>query len=106
MYNVHNDFMEIARLLINSGINVQNENRHRDNALLILCRHFSGHSLLEVVRLLIESGTSLDTVGSYGYTALHSLCEQFNHKSFFDIVKLLIKKKINVKLLDNNQLSA
>ena len=37
---------------------------------------------------------------------IHSLCEQFNHKSFFDIVKLLIKKKINVKLLDNNQLSA
>ena len=100
------DFMEIARLLINSGINVQNENRHRDNALLILCRHFSGHSLLEVVRLLIESGTSLDTVGSYGYTALHSLCEQFHHRSFFDIVNLLIKKKINVKLLDNNQLSA
>ena len=58
--NYHGDnLINIVRLLIDKGINVNAKDNEDWNALHVVCCYNNGDNLIEIVRLLIDSGINV-----------------------------------------------
>jgi ankyrin repeat protein len=99
--------LEIARLLINAGVDVNMKHKFGWNALQILCRHYSNENILQIVELMIESGgVDLHSTNIYGSNALMLLCRYYSGANLVDIVRLLIERGVDVCAINNNGWSA
>jgi ankyrin repeat protein len=52
----NDNLIDIIRLLIKNGIDVNCKNIYRNNALTILCPIYKNENLIDVIKLLIKSG--------------------------------------------------
>lgn len=92
------NFIRIARLLVDSGVNVNATNYYGDTAISALFRLFpnTGDYLCEIIQMLIERGININKKNTYGENALHCLLNRYNGRNIFEIAKLLIENKIDV----------
>ena len=74
--------LEIVKLLIYSGANIENKTKEGDTTLHIVS--LNGH--LEIAKYLILSGANIQNKTNHGFTALH-IAYKKNH---IEIVKYLI----------------
>ena len=58
--------MEIVRLLLDAGANVDAANKHGDTALILA----ACNGRMEIVRLLLDAGANVDAANTKGGTAL------------------------------------
>ena len=91
-------YLDIMRLLLNYGANVNVHDNHRNTPL-----HFAvseGH--LEVARMLLEHNADVDSLNRKGLTPLCSALE-YRREGCLDIVRLLLYHGANVNLHYNGR---
>lgn len=86
--------MDIAKLLIENGINVNNKNLNFDNTPLIWC--CKSNKKLDFIKLLLENGANVNAKNVYGLTPL--MYAIINNK--LATVKLLLKYEADVNITD------
>jgi ankyrin repeat protein len=90
------NLIDIVRILIQNGIDVNWKNKAGWNALLFLCKNYVNDNLIEIVRLLIEHGININHTTKEG-NALHLLCKYYPNENLCDILHLLITNGITAK---------
>jgi ankyrin repeat protein len=84
--------VEVVRVLLEGGADVQRVNSYMETAL-----HWAaGNGHLEVCRMLLDSGAEINAVDRYKYTALHGAA-WYVHLS---VVQLLVERGADVGLKD------
>lgn len=91
-----NDLIDIIRLLIDYGVDVNNKMKDGWNALLSVCRHYRHANLIEIVQLLVSCGIDIHWKTNQGSNALLCICanDNLNHGICLDVFRLLL---INLK---------
>lgn len=89
--------IELAKLLIECGANVNRINGLRATPLHWVC--ITGK--IKLAKLLIEHGACVNAMGSYRETALHYTCVEGHIK----VAKLLVEKGGNIHMIDNSGLT-
>jgi hypothetical protein len=77
------NLIDIIRLLIEKGIDVNCENRDGDNALHFLCANYKNENLIDIIRLLIEKGIDVN------YKDIVVLRQNYRKENCSQIVDLL-----------------
>jgi len=70
--------LEVVKLLIEKGINVNETDKDGHNALNSLCLSYKGTHFAELVNILLESGVDIKMTDQRGRSALHCLCDLQN----------------------------
>ena len=90
MYAIHRNDLDIAHFLVESGADVNQENRKGITALI----EAAGNDHIEGVKFLLQSHVNIDQQNEYGVTALMSAVMSDS----MSIAKLLIESKANPDL--------
>lgn len=88
-----NNFIEMVKLLLENGADVNARGRYKETALTIA----SYNNNIELVKLLLDNGADVNAGNKYGYTALMWASTKWNK----DIVKLLLDNGADVNARDN-----
>ena len=108
---VHDDLIQIVRLLIDKGIYNNDLEECGNNALNYLCYNYPHSNLVDIIQLLIDNHSDVNATQKYiimgdGWNALMFLCQRYNHCNMIDIVRLLIKSGIHVNAQSTDGLNA
>lgn len=100
-FNYHGDnLIDIIRLLLNAGIDVNFKTKNGWNSMLALCSQQYGHKdFFEIIKLLIDHGIDINFTNPDGVNCLIALCERYEGDGFLEIVNLLIERGIQVNAL-------
>lgn len=92
-FYAHRNLAEVARLLIDNGVDVKAAERCNGSwtALHYLCRHYKHDNLIDVAKLLIENGADVTAKQSDRWNALHILCGYYSHDNLIYLVKLMVE---------------
>eukprot|EP01039_Chlorochromonas_danica_P009385 gene9385-10365_t len=94
----HQGYLEVARLLLESGSNVDQVDTGNHTAL-----HYAVHGChKEVVELLIARSADVNAVGQGGKTALHLA----SHQGYLEVARLLLESGSNVDQVDTDKHTA
>jgi len=88
-----NGRVEVVRVLLEGGANVERVNAYQRTALYIAASH--GH--LEVCRLLLDWGAKVDPVDWLKETPLHDAVQ----RGHLSVAKLLVERGADVRLKNN-----
>jgi len=91
-YGAEHNQVEIARLLLEKGANVNLKNKRGETALHLAVLK----SNFELARIVIENGADVNLRNYEGYSALHAAAATFNE----EMVKMLIDSGANVNVKD------
>lgn len=93
--------LNIIKLLLEAGANVNLQNDAGSTALILLCgtSHLEYTKIIEIIELLVEAGANLNLKDEIGETALIEACRHSNADSNIKIIELLIKAgaDLNIK---------
>ena len=98
-----NSSLEIAKLLIENGPNVNLQDKYGFTALMLYCINGSN----DLVKLLIENGANVNLKNTDGWTALMCLMVLNNKKNLLELIELLILNGTDINSVDeygNNSL--
>lgn len=96
IWAINNQDIETIEILLESGFNVNNYNKHYETPLhLALMNKKISPSILS--KLLYHGDLNIKTIN--GQTPLHLLCRYHNWKNYNNIIK---KKKLNIFILDKD----
>jgi ankyrin repeat protein len=98
IYAAANGRVEVVRVLLEGGVNVERINANQRTALHKAA--FFGH--LEVCRLLLDWEAKVDPVDKFKHTPLHWAAKAGN----LSVVKLLVERGADVRLKNNKGLTA
>jgi len=73
MHYKHDNLIDILRLFIENGIDVNAKGRKGENALHLLCEKYEHENLIDLVVLLKENNIDLKAKSNEGYTASYIL---------------------------------
>ena len=96
----------IAKLLIDSGANVNKQDSCGWTSLMIASRHINSHSetgyyhYYKLIEKLIDVGANLDLQNYLGHTALTYASRFSNKKGLLEVVKKLIDAGANINIKD------
>jgi len=92
------DLLDIVRLLIRRGANVNHKSwLNGYNALMILCTHYNHERLIDIVLLFIENGVDINATSTNdAWNVLHILCRYYSNDKLIEIIALLIKNGIDL----------
>jgi ankyrin repeat protein len=96
MFYQNQNLIEIIKLFIENGINVNYKTEYGENALTKLCNHYKKENLIVIIRLLIEKGIDINCENEYGNNALTNLCKNYSHENVIDVITFLIKNGFKV----------
>jgi ankyrin repeat protein len=91
--------LAIVSVLIDSGIDVNQMNNKKRNALHLLCANYHHTHLFDLVNLLISKGIDTKAIDEYDHDAIELLCDFKSHEKssinqqLLSIVKLLVNEK-------------
>lgn len=103
--------LDIIRMLIERGIDINKKNSHRENALNFLLNHryVDEVNTADIARLLIENGANVNSRSQYGRNAVHNLLMMgFNReriKITIRVLEMLLEAGVNVNAVDGNKRS-
>ena len=103
-YHSKDLFAILFALLIEKKVDVNVTDRHKRNALHVLCKNYTGDGqlLLKIVRLFIEAKIDLTAVDEDQSNALHLLCSNFKGENLLSIIRLFIVEGISVTNTNKN----
>jgi len=91
----HDNLIDLARPLIENGIEIDAQDSNGWNALHFLCCYYHHDNLIELVRFFIDKGIDVNAQTNSGKNPLHILYESANrYYQLNDLTKLLIEKGI------------
>jgi ankyrin repeat protein len=100
-YYGHKNLIEIIRLLIENGIDVDCRSKYGSNALLCFCQNrIHTQNCVEIVRLLIKKKIDINAIDGDGDNALTLLCFRSKCDKLKDIICVLL----DVKSEDNRNI--
>ena len=92
IYAVIDGHLEMVKLLINSGVDINIINNCGDTALMLAA--YNGH--LEIVKVLINNGVDMNIINKYGNTTLMwAAC-----RGTLNIVKILLNHDADVNIIN------
>ena len=110
-YSKSNNQLEVARSLVNGGIDAQAVTENGDNALTLFLKNEKAASsnLLEMVNLFVaETKVSVNHTNQYGENALHLLCsiQAIESDQMAVVTRLLISNGIDINASTLKRLNA
>ncbi|AEX62044.1 putative ankyrin repeat protein [Megavirus vitis] len=98
--------VELAELLIRSGIDV-NIKSNCNMTALISAAYNSGHNNnIDLIKLLLEHGADVNFINIYGRTALDAACDYKNKCDNLQTIKLLLDHWCDVNIKNENGYNA
>ncbi|AZL89624.1 ankyrin repeat protein [Megavirus baoshan] len=98
--------VELAKLLIHSGIDV-NIKSNCNMTALISAAYYSGHdNNIDLIKLLLEHGADVNVINIYGRTALDAACDYKNKCDNLQTIKLLLDHWCDVNIKNENDYNA
>lgn len=99
--------LEVIRMLIERGIDINKKNHNGDNALNCLLTHrYDGHNTVEIARLLIENGVNVNSKSQYGRNAVHNILDMGFNRDRINIttrvLEMLLEAGVNVNAVDKD----
>ena len=85
--NVSNE-VEIAKLLIEKGIDVHAVNLDGENPLHSLCQSYEGENFVDLAKLLLDNGVGINALDNLGRSALICLSEN-SHTTTNEMVEMM-----------------
>ena len=79
-YYDHPKLIEVIRLLIHSGVDINAQNNRQWDVLHIVCSHYQRENLIDIVRLLIQSGVNVQSKTNDNWNALLLVCNYPHRK--------------------------
>jgi tankyrase len=98
IYAAASGHVEVARVLLEGGANVQRANADQRTALHVAASY--GH--LDVCRLLLDWGAKVDPVDKWKYTPLNDAAR----RDYLSVVKLLVERGADVRLRNVDGMTA
>lgn len=91
------DLIDLIRLLIERGVDVNYRDDNGWNALLFLCQSwYADESLIDLIRLLVDRGIDLKATTKDGWNALLLLSRCYQHENLVHIIRLLMDGGIDL----------
>jgi ankyrin repeat protein len=95
-YYKNENLIDIIRLFIENGIDVNCKDKDGWNALIYLCRFYKNENLVGIIGLLIENEIDVNCTTNNGNNALTKLCEYYENENLINVIKFLIKSGLNL----------
>lgn len=93
--------IEIVKLLLDRGADVNLQNNEKYTALMMAAMNSNTDSNIETVKLLLDKGADVNLVEFLGWTALMMAARSSNKESNIETVKLLLEYGADVNIQDN-----
>ena len=100
-YQYDNIIDLVHQVILADSKNAKATTSNKENALMLLCKHFTGDKIMEVADLLIENGVDIEQKDNEGNTALTLLCSNSKNKKIVKVAELLIEKGIAANQANN-----
>ena len=104
------NLLDVVRLLLERGIQVNNTNGEGNSALMALCANYGSKryqrndkqqkNFIKIVRLLIEYDTNVNLVNNLGANVLHMLCCNHASENLPEMVQVLLDAGVCVNTVD------
>ncbi len=91
--------MEIGKILLDNGVNINALDHQGWNAIICLCNNHKSSETVEMLKFLIESGSDARVKDTWGQTGLHYLCSPCRLKESekrFEMTRLLLNKGVDI----------
>jgi ankyrin repeat protein len=85
-----NNRVEILRLLINRGVDLDWKNKENKNILHFYCRHYKGENFIDIVNVFMESGVKVVSEGEDARRLINNP-KYPNRPNADEIIKLMNK---------------
>ena len=92
--------IEIVRLFVVNGIDVNATDENQSNVLHWLCCCSQESNLIDIVRLLLENGVDVNA-NSMGMNPLHYVTTYYKKSNLIDIVRLLLENGVDTHAKNN-----
>lgn len=101
------DTLEIIKMLMDTGINVNNQNNKGQTALMIAFKTaLKSNSSIDIVKLLLENKANVNQVDIYGDTVLTLTCKKYRNKIELSMIQLLVKFGLDINIQNSKGNSA
>lgn len=97
-YYQHDGLIDVLRLLIDRGAQLEHRTANGNNALTLLALNYQQNNMADVIGLLIDAGADVNCKSNKNWNALLMVCCYYKSiEGLFPAVKLLVDRGINVK---------
>jgi len=90
----HDNLIDLARPLIENGIDINAQDSDGWNALHFLFGYYNHENLIELVRFFMDKGVDVNAQTKLGWNPLHALF-RFHRYDLLNLTKLLTEKGID-----------
>ena len=82
-------FLEVAKLLIEHAVSLDDTDDNGDNILMCACSDNKRRNLVDIVRLFLDLGVKVNTLNRNGWNALTILCYNYSGCDLIEIVEIV-----------------